>query len=124
MSKYARFAAAVLALGMTGFGDQPAPPVLLACNGDFGKFANGFLVARPMELNFVVDWQKPVVATSSGNVGRIITLTPYELSFEIQYDGYKVIYDINRIEGTIRQWPNIGGVFSGRCEEQPLRQKF
>ena len=128
MGRYVRFAEAALLLGLTSCGSVPpwviSQPALLACHGDFGQFANGFMVARPMELNFVLDWQVPVVATSGGIPGRIISLTPYELTFEIQYPGYKDLYHINRIDGTIQEHPNVGGIFSGRCDLGQLQQKF
>jgi hypothetical protein len=129
MGRYAPFAAAALLLGLTSCDYYAAPwvveqPALLACHGNFGQFANGFMVARPMELNFAADWLIPSIATSGGTPGHIISLTPYEVTFEIQYAGYKALYHINRIEGTIQQLPNVGGVFSGRCDQLPLRQKF
>jgi hypothetical protein len=122
MATYARLVGAVLALATTGL--APQPPQLLACHGDFGQFANGFLVARPMELDFVVDWTTPSVATTGGIWGRITALTALELAFDIQYEGYRATYRVNRVDGTISQRPNIGGAFSGNCELQPFTKKF
>jgi hypothetical protein len=128
MDRYARLAAAALALGLAGCDYLQSralvQPGLLVCQGDFGQFANGFMVARPMELKFVVDWLAPSVVTDSGTPGRIIALTSIELSFEVPYEGYRVAYHVNRIDGTISQRPNLGGVFSGRCAMKPLEQTF
>jgi hypothetical protein len=124
MGSFVRAAAAALALGTTGFVDQQ-PPVLLACHGDFAQFANGFMVARPMALHFVVDWLAPtVVPTDGGSPGRILALTALELTFEVQYEGYRVAYHVNRIDGTISQRPNLGGVFFGSCDTKPVTTRF
>ncbi len=111
---------------MTGFGfQQPQQQAgILVCRGDFGKFANGFMIARPMELKFVVDWQAPWVQTDGGKPGEIIDLTAMELTFEVQYDGYRVIYHVNRIDGTFSQRPNFGGAFYGNCDLLPYSTKF
>ena len=97
----------------------PQPVGVLACQGDFGKFANGFMVARPMELKFVVDWLAPWVQTDGGKPGRIITLTSLELTFEVKYEGYSVVYHVNRLDGTFSQRPNVGGIFYGTCNLKP-----
>jgi hypothetical protein len=98
---------------------------MLVCHGDFAQFANGFMVARPMELHFLVDWLAPwVVPTDGGATGRVIALTPLEFSFEVQYEGYRVAYHVNRVDGSISQRPNLGGVFSGKCDMQPLATRF
>jgi hypothetical protein len=124
MSSYARLAAAMLALGMTGFGNQPQPG-LLSCTGDFGQFANGFIVTRLMELNFAVDWTTPsVTPLNGGSPARIISMTSLEVSFEVQYEGYRAAYHLNRVDGTFSQRPNLGGIFFGRCELKPLETKF
>jgi hypothetical protein len=103
----------------------PVGPGLLACHGDFAQFANGFMVSRPMELNFVVDWQAPwVVPTNGGSTGRIISLTALEFSFEVQYEGYRAAYHLNRVDGTFSQRPNLGGVFFGKCEMRPYTTKL
>jgi hypothetical protein len=100
----------------------PAAVDLLVCNGDFGQFANGFLVARPMQLSFVVDWVTPAVTPlNGGGATRIIALNAIELSFEVQYEGYKAAYHLNRVQGIFSQRPNLGGVFFGRCYLQPYR---
>jgi hypothetical protein len=138
MGKYARLAAA-LVLSLAGCDyiqaqlqqaqGLPPPPALLACNGDFGQFANGFIVSRPMVLRFAVDWAAPSVTPLDGGYkpARIIALTPLELSFEVQYEGYRVAYHLDRVNGTFSQrpnlfgqGPNLGGVYFGRCEIKPL----
>jgi hypothetical protein len=139
MGRYARLAAAVLALSLVRcdyvqpvllrvgaqLSGSPTPPALLTCRGDFGQFAHGFMVTRPMELNFAVDWAAPLVTPlDRGKPARIISLTPLELSFDVQYDGYKVAYLLNRVDGSFSQRPNLGGVFSGTCETKPLDKKF
>jgi hypothetical protein len=132
MDRYARFVLAALAIGMTGFdffGQAflgPAPPVMvLACSGDFGQFSNGFLVARPSELNFIVDWRVPsVYPVNGGSATQILSVNSAELSFVVQYEGYRAAYWINRLDGTISQRPNIGGVYFGRCDPRPYEQKF
>jgi hypothetical protein len=83
------------------------------------------MVTRPMELKFVVDWQVPsVTPVDGGGPGRIIALTPLELSFAVQYEGYKAAYHLDRIGGTFSQRPKLGGVFFGRCDQRPLETKL
>lgn len=104
---------------------QPGWPSLLACHGDFGQFANGFQVTRLSDLHFVVWWDVPAVQpTDGGSPARILSLTPLELSFEVQYQGYEVGYHLNRIDGAFTQVPNLGGVFVGRCNIKPLVTKI
>ena len=122
MRLYRRLPAAALALAATGFG--PPQPELFACHGSFAILARGFVTGRPSELNFVVDWQAPSIATDTGRPGRITALTVLEVAFEVQYDTYKAAYRINRIDGTISQTSNFGGLFRGVCELKPLRTKF
>jgi hypothetical protein len=99
--------------------------VVLACSGDFGQFSNGFIVARPSELNFIVDWRVPsVYPVNGGSATQILSLNTAELSFVVQYEGYRAAYWINRLDGTISQRPNIGGVYFGRCDPRPFEQKF
>ena len=139
MGKCMRLAAAALALSLVRcdyvqpallrvgaqLSGSPAPPGLLTCRGDFGQFANGFIVTRPMELNFAVDWAAPsVTPLDREKPGRITSLTPLELSFEVQYEGYKVAYRLNRVDGSFSQRPNLGGVFFGTCETKSLDKKF
>jgi len=125
MSKCARLAALAVALGLTGCVPLQPLPTMLVCYGDFAQFANGFLVTRLMELHFLVDWQAPwVVPTDGGAPGRIIALTSLELSFEVQYEGYRAAYHVNRIDGAISQRPNRGGVFFGKCDMKPLETRF
>ena len=102
-----------------------AVPGLLVCHGDFAQFANGFMVARPMELKFAVNLTIPsITPLNGGGPGRIIALTPLELSFEVPYQGYKVLYRINRVSGTISQRPSPGGTFFGDCDVKALETKF
>jgi len=133
MGRYARFVLAALAIGMTGFdffGQAfllgPAPPVVvLDCGGDFGQFANGFLVARPSQLDFIVDWRVPsVYPVNGGGATRVLSINSAELSFEVQYEGYRAAYYVNRLDGTISQRPNLGGVFFGRCAPKPYAPQF
>jgi hypothetical protein len=146
MGRYARLAAAALALSLAGCdylqtqlqqaGMQqglPLRPVQLVCNGDFGQFANGFIVTRPMVLHFAVDWAAPSVAPLDGGYkpAKIIALTPLELSFEVQYEGYRVAYHFDRVNGTFSERPNLfgqganqGGVYFGTCESKPLETKI
>jgi len=137
MGRYAGLTGAALALALSGctFAQQlqqqlqaetqPGWPSELACRGDFAQFANGFMVARPMELHFAVWWSPPVVQpTDGGSQARILSLTSLELSFEVQYEGYRVAYHLNRVDGTFTQHPNLGGVFSGTCDVKPLKTKI
>jgi hypothetical protein len=131
MARSASLAAVVLGLSLAGceqaylqipveLRGQPVFPVLLVCKGDFGQFANGFMVSRPMELSFVVNWSAQVVTPmNGGSPARLITPNSAELSFDVQYEGYRVAYHLNRVDGTFSQRPNLGGVFFGTCKEQP-----
>lgn len=104
---------------------QPGWPSLLTCRGDFGQFSNGYMKTRPMELHFAVWWEAPAVQpTDGGSPARILSLTPLELSFEVQYEGYKVAYHLNRVDGTFTQRPNLGGVFFGNCAVAPLTTRL
>jgi hypothetical protein len=140
MGRFARLAGATLVLALSGcvyvqqLREHFQPelqadwPALLACHGDFAQFANGFMVARPMELHFAVWWTAPAVQpTDGGSPARVLSLTPLELSFEVQYEGYKAAYHLNRVDGTFTQRPNLlgqgpnqGGVFFGTCGAKPL----
>jgi hypothetical protein len=139
MGRYARLAIAALALSLAGCDYMqtqlqqaqglPPRPVQLACGGDFGQFANGFIVARPMDLHFAVDWAAPSVTPLDGGFkpAKIIALTPLELSFEVQYEGYRVAYHLDRVNGTFSQRSNLfgqganqGGVYFGSCVIKPL----
>ena len=129
MGNVARVTGIAFALGLAGCDywqlpplGQPAPVNLLVCNGDFGQFANGFLVARPMELTFVVDWVTPAVTPlNGGGATRILALSTIELSFEVQYETYKAAYHLDRVQGILSQRPNLGGVFFGRCWLRPFQ---
>ena len=104
---------------------QPGWPAELACHGDFAQFSNGFMVARPMELHFAVWWSVPAVQPiDGGSPALILSLTPLELSFVVKYEGYKVAYHLNRVDGTFTQRPNLGGVFFGNCDIRPLATKI
>ncbi|HTW52305.1 MAG TPA: hypothetical protein VME45_10460 [Stellaceae bacterium] len=133
MGRFARLAAGMLVLALSGcvyvqqLRQQIQPelqadwPALLTCHGDFAQFANGFMVARPMELHFAVWWTVPAVQpTDGGSPARVLSVTPLELSFEVQYEGYKVAYHLNRVDGTFSQRPNLGGIFFGTCYPKPL----
>ena len=144
MGRYARLAGTTLVLALGGcvyFQQlqqqiqpelQPGWPSLLSCHGDFAQFANGFMVARPMELHFAVWWSTPAVQpTDGGSPARVLSLTSLELSFEVQYEGYKIAYHLNRVDGTFTQRPNLlgqgpnqGGVFFGNCDTKPLATKI
>jgi hypothetical protein len=132
MGRYARLAAAA-ALTLNGCTyvqqvrqvlqpeTQPGWPSELICRGDFAQFANGFMVARPMELHFAVWWSTPAVQPiDGGGRTKILSLTALELSFEVPYEGYKVAYHLNRVDGAFTQRPNLGGVFFGNCTTKPL----
>lgn len=100
---------------------QPGWPSQLTCHGDFAQFSNGFMITRPMELRFAVWWTVPAIQPlDGGSTIQILSLTPLELSFEVQYEGYRVAYHLNRVDGSFTQRPSLGGVFSGNCYVQPL----
>jgi len=122
MARFNRVLAVVFGVAMLGA--EWIQPAVLACHGMFGRFADGTLVDKPSRLNFIVDWQVPAVATESGRPGRIIALSSTALDFEIQYDGYKAVYQVNRLDGTIREASTLGSVFSGVCELKPFAPKF
>jgi hypothetical protein len=104
---------------------RPDWPSLLSCHGDFAQFSNGFMKTRPMELHFAVWWSVPAVQpTDGGSPARILSLTPLELSFEVQYETYKVAYHLNRVDGTFTERPYLGGVFFGHCDVRPLVTKL
>ncbi len=138
MGGYARLAVAALALTLSGCDywqpklqqlelqlGVPAGPALLVCRGDFGQFANGFMVARPMKLHFIIDWATSTVTpTDGGGPTRLSALNSAALSFEIRYEGYRAAYNLDRVTGTFSQRPNLGGVFFGRCEINPYTTKF
>ena len=138
MGRYARLAVAALALTLSGcdywppklqqlelLWGMPAGPALLVCRGDFAQFANGFMVTRPMELHFIIDWATSAVTpTDGGSPTRLSALNSAALSFEVQYGGYRAAYHLDRVTATFSQRPNLGGVFFGRCEMKPYITKF
>ncbi|HTZ35679.1 MAG TPA: hypothetical protein VMB84_06605 [Stellaceae bacterium] len=123
MGRYVRVLAAALALSMTAWLIEPTTGVL-SCEGSFGEFANGFLVNKPSQLRFIVDWLTPMVQTEGGRPAQIIELTRTVLSFAVRYDGYEAIYHVNRIDGAISQIPSLGGQFTGVCHFKSLDTKF
>jgi hypothetical protein len=130
-----RLAAALSILGLSGCAylaplttavtPTLATANLLACRGDFGQFANGFIVARPMELDFAVYWDQPAIfpLNGGGSPARGIAINSLGLSFEVQYPGYRAAYHLNRVDGTFSQQPGVGGVYFGRCELRPLETR-
>jgi hypothetical protein len=122
MERYARLVAVVAGLGMTGFGYQHYGT--FRCDGQFGRFANGHLASMPSQLTFVIDWQMPGIVTDTGIPGRITAWTPIELAFDVEYPTYKASYFINRIDGSISETSNFGGLFHGVCDLTPLETKF
>jgi hypothetical protein len=75
--------------------------------GGVAPFANGFMVAQPMELHFVVCWSVSALQpTDSGSPAQILPLMPLELSFEDE--GYKVACHLDGIDGTLTRPPNLG----------------
>ena len=122
-----RLAAALSLLGLSGCAyvvPTATTANLLACRGDFGQFANGFIVARPMELDFAIYWDKPAIyPLNGGGPARGVGLSSLGLSFEVQYQGYRAPYHLNRVDGAFSQRPSPGGVFFGRCELKPLETR-
>jgi hypothetical protein len=131
MARFAGLAAAGLMLSLAGcekayfsipveLRGPPILPTLLVCQGDFGQFANGFMVSRPMQLSFGVNWSaRSVTPLNGGSASSVIKLDSAELSFEVQYEGYRVAYHLNRVDGTFSQRPDLGGIFFGQCQEKP-----
>jgi hypothetical protein len=94
-------------------------PSQLACHRDAAQFANGFTVAQPMELHFVMCRTVTAVQpTDSGSPVAILSLTPLELSFEDE--GYKAAHHLDRIDVTLTQRVNLVGAFFGNCDVRPL----
>jgi hypothetical protein len=139
MDKFARWAAAAMGLGLAGCASlqpvldsfqraslQAQGTALLVCDGDFGQFANGYIVSRPMQLQFAVYWGVPAIyPMNGGSPAKILALNSLELSFDVEYEGYSAAYHLDRVDGTFVQRPNLGrpnlgGVYFGRCYAQPL----
>lgn len=102
----------------------PGDPSLLACHGDFGRWADKQLVARQSEVDFVVYWAAGKVTTDTGEEGRVLAITPTYLDFDMPYRDYVARYRVNRIDGTVSQASNYGGVFWGECDVGPVWTKF
>lgn len=102
----------------------PGDPSLLACHGDFGRFANKQLVARQSELDFIVYWAAGKVTTDTGDEGRVLAITPTFLDFDMPYRDYVARYRVNRIDGSVSQASTDGGVFWGECDVGPVAAKF
>ena len=102
----------------------PGDPSLLACHGDFGRFANKQLVARQSELDFIVYWAAGKVTTDTGEEGKVLAITPTYLDFDMPYRDYVARYRVNRIDGSVSQASNVGGVFWGECIVGPVATKF
>lgn len=104
----------------------PGDPSLLACHGDFGRFANKQLVARVAERDFVVYWGAGKVTTDTGEEGRVLAITPTYLDFDMPYRGGEYVdrYRVNRIDGTVSEASNYGGVFWGECDVGPVWTKY
>jgi hypothetical protein len=116
--------AGALACGCVPVVPLPAEPGVLVCRGSFGAFAKNRLVATPSQLNFVIDWAAPYIATDTGRPGVIVVLNPYEIVFDIRYDDYLARYRINRLDGSIQQTTPLGGLFVGRCTLSPVQFRF
>ena len=65
-----------------------------------------------------------VTPTDGGSPTRLSALDSSALSFEVQYEGYRAAYHLDRVTGTFSQRPNLGGIFFGRCEMKPYTTKF
>jgi len=135
MGRYTCLAGGALALMLSGCvyvqqmrqamqsGLGPGGTSQLACQGDFIRLKNGFPYTRPMQLNFAVYWTSEtpaIIPLEDGAPAQVLSVTPLELSFLVQYRGYKATYRLNRVDGSFTQRPNFGGVFSGACEFEPL----
>jgi hypothetical protein len=112
----------VQSLATTALG--PGDPSLLACHGDFGRFADKQFVARQAELDFIVYWSAGKVTTDTGEEGKVLAITPTHLDFDMPYHDYVARYRVNRIDGTVSQASNYGGVFWGACEVGPVSTRF
>jgi len=124
MDIYAPLQAIGVALLSLGAGQHAPAPALLSCHGKFVEFAEGQPSAIRPSLDFVIDWRGPAIATDTGLPGRITALTPLAIDFEVQYPDYLAHYRVNRIEGTISEASNFGGLYRGACELGPLITKF
>jgi hypothetical protein len=102
----------------------PGDPSLLACHGDFARFANKQIVARVAERDFVVYWEAAKVTTDTGDEGRVLAITPTYLDFDMAYRDSVARYRVNRIDGTVSEASNYGGIFWGECDVGPVLTKF
>lgn len=131
MQRHARIAAAFLALGMTGFGSPAVAQVsgyqqygMFSCVGRFATFVRRQIDTEPSQLTFVIDWLTPAIVTDRGVPGRVTSVTPLQVTFDIQYPTYHASYFISRIDGTISQTGESNGVFRGTCDLTPLATRF
>lgn len=118
-------------LGIIGFVQSlattalaPGDPSLLACHGDFGRFADKQYVARVPERDFIVYWGAAKITTDTGEPGTVLAITPTYLDFDMPYRGYTARYRVNRIDGSVSEASNYGGVFWGECDLGPVPLKF
>jgi hypothetical protein len=102
----------------------PGDPSLLACHGDFGRFANKQLVARVSERDFLVYWAAGRITTETGEEGRMLAITPTYIDFDMPYRGYVARYRVNRIDGSVSEASNYGGLFWGECDVERLSTRF
>lgn len=103
----------------------PSDPSLLACHGDFARFADKQYVARVAERDFLVYWGAGKVTTDTGDMGQVLAITPTYLDFDMRYRGdYVARYRVNRIDGSVSEAGNYGGLFWGECDLGPVSTKF
>ncbi|MGH7092863.1 MAG: hypothetical protein ACREFB_04950 [Stellaceae bacterium] len=124
MDIFAPLQAIGVALLSLGAGHHAAPPTLLSCHGKFVEFVDGQPSMIRPSVDFVVDWRRPAIVTDTGRPGRITALTSLAIDFDMQYPGYLAHYRVNRIDGTISEASNFGGLYRGDCALGPLITKF
>ena len=112
----------VESLAMSALG--PGDPSLLACHGDFGRFADKQYVARESERDFIVYWAAGAVTTDLGEPGQVLAITPTSLVFDMPYPEYVARYRVNRSDGSISERSNFGGVFWGNCDVGPVTTRY
>lgn len=124
MDVFAPLQALGVALLTLGAGHPSAGPALLSCHGKFVEFADGQPSAIRPSLDFIVDWRVPTIETESGLPARIVALTPQTIAFDVRYPEYLAHYRINRIDGTIAESSNFGGLYRGDCALGPVINRF